>query len=88
MAPGPHLPQAKHSPTSVSRVALVTDFGLLHPTTRGGHHLRRDRRLGSGSRGVTRLPRLPKQDCDQTYYRTEIAVSWVRDQADADVYVM
>lgn len=29
------------------------------------------------------------QDCDQTYYRTEIAwVSWVRDQADADVYVI
>ena len=29
------------------------------------------------------------QDCDQTYYRTEIDwVSWVRDQADADVYVI
>ena len=28
-------------------------------------------------------------ECDQTYYRTEIAwVSWVRDQADADVYVL
>jgi hypothetical protein len=29
------------------------------------------------------------QDCDQTYYRTEIDwVSWARDQADADVYVI
>jgi hypothetical protein len=28
-------------------------------------------------------------ECDQTYYRTEIGwVSWVRDQADADVYVL
>jgi hypothetical protein len=28
-------------------------------------------------------------ECDQTYYRTEIPwVSWVRDQADADVYVI
>jgi hypothetical protein len=28
-------------------------------------------------------------ECDQTYYRTEIDwVSWVRDQADADVYVL
>jgi hypothetical protein len=28
-------------------------------------------------------------ECDQTYYRTEISwVSWVRDQADADVYVL
>ena len=28
-------------------------------------------------------------ECDQTYYRTEIDwVSWVRDQADADVYVI
>ncbi len=29
------------------------------------------------------------QECDQTYYRTEVDwVSWVRDQADADVYVL
>lgn len=68
--------------TKVARmVALLATVALLLPA----EHL-----AGQQPTGAPRVffdCRSP--ECDQTYYRTEITwVSWVRDRADADVYVL